>query len=75
LILSEKAIRAALSKGDEGMDKIATRFRVGTGTVQRIKAEMAERLACNACPLARDAPAPANRPCPLPRRGRASGLA
>jgi hypothetical protein len=28
-------------KGDEGMHKIATRFRVGTGTVQRIRAEMA----------------------------------
>jgi DNA invertase Pin-like site-specific DNA recombinase len=38
---TEKAIRAALSKGDEGMHKIATRFGVGTGTVQRIKAEMA----------------------------------
>jgi DNA invertase Pin-like site-specific DNA recombinase len=38
---TEKAIRAALSKGDEGMHKIAARFRVGTGTVQRIKAEMA----------------------------------
>jgi Resolvase, N terminal domain len=37
---TEKAIRAALANGDEGMHKIATRFRVGTGTVQRIKAEM-----------------------------------
>ena|ERR1700722_16021243 len=36
-----KAIRAALAKGDEGMHKIAARFKVGTGTVQRIKAEMA----------------------------------
>jgi DNA invertase Pin-like site-specific DNA recombinase len=39
--VTEKAIRAALSKGDEGMHKIAARFGVGTGTVQRIKAEMA----------------------------------
>jgi DNA invertase Pin-like site-specific DNA recombinase len=39
---TERAIRAALSKGDEGMHKIATRFRVGTGTVQRVKGEMAE---------------------------------
>jgi DNA invertase Pin-like site-specific DNA recombinase len=38
---TEKAIRAALSKGDTGMHKIAARFGVGTGTVQRIKAEMA----------------------------------
>jgi DNA invertase Pin-like site-specific DNA recombinase len=38
---TEKAIRAALSKGDAGMHKIADRFGVGTGTVQRIKAEMA----------------------------------
>jgi hypothetical protein len=36
---TEKAIRAALSKGDEGMHKIAARYGVGTGTVQRIKAE------------------------------------
>jgi hypothetical protein len=32
----------SVGEGDEGMHKIATRFRVGTGTVQRIKAEMAE---------------------------------
>jgi DNA invertase Pin-like site-specific DNA recombinase len=38
--VTEKAIRAALSKGDEGMHKIAGRFGVGTGTVQRIKAEI-----------------------------------
>jgi DNA invertase Pin-like site-specific DNA recombinase len=38
---TENAIRAALSKGDEGMHKIADRFGVGTGTVQRIRAEMA----------------------------------
>jgi hypothetical protein len=37
----EQAIRAALAKGDEGMHKIAARFGVGTGTVQRIRAEMA----------------------------------
>jgi DNA invertase Pin-like site-specific DNA recombinase len=36
----ESAIRDALRKGDAGMMKIATRFGVGTGTVQRIKAEM-----------------------------------
>lgn len=34
----EKKIKAALAKGDEGMQKIAKRYRVGTGTVQRIKA-------------------------------------
>jgi hypothetical protein len=28
-------------KGDAGMHKIAARFGVGTGTVQRVKAEMA----------------------------------
>jgi predicted ThiF/HesA family dinucleotide-utilizing enzyme len=38
---TEKAIRAALSKGREGIHKIAVRFGVGTGTVQRIEAEMA----------------------------------
>jgi diguanylate cyclase (GGDEF)-like protein len=38
---TEKAIRAALAKGEKGMHKIAARFKVGTGTVQRIKAEMA----------------------------------
>jgi DNA invertase Pin-like site-specific DNA recombinase len=37
----EKTIRAALQKGDAGMHKIAARFGVGTGTVQRIKADMA----------------------------------
>jgi DNA invertase Pin-like site-specific DNA recombinase len=36
----ENAIRDALRKGDAGMIRIATRFGVGTGTVQRIKAEM-----------------------------------
>jgi DNA invertase Pin-like site-specific DNA recombinase len=36
----ESAIRDALRKGDAGMMKIATRFGVGTGTVQRIKAKM-----------------------------------
>jgi hypothetical protein len=34
---TEKAIRAALSRGGEGMHKIAARFGVGTGTVQRIR--------------------------------------
>jgi hypothetical protein len=38
---TESAIRGALQKGDVGMHKIAARFGVGTGTVQRIKAEMA----------------------------------
>jgi DNA invertase Pin-like site-specific DNA recombinase len=38
---TEKAIRAALTNGEEGMHKIAARFGVGTGTVQRIKSEMA----------------------------------
>jgi hypothetical protein len=38
---TEKAIRAALTKCEEGMHKIAARFGVGTGTVQRIKSEMA----------------------------------
>jgi DNA invertase Pin-like site-specific DNA recombinase len=37
----ESAIRAALATGDAGMQKIAARFGVGTGTVQRIKSEMA----------------------------------
>ena len=37
----EAGIRGALQKGDLGMHKIAARFGVGTGTVQRIKAEMA----------------------------------
>jgi DNA invertase Pin-like site-specific DNA recombinase len=36
----ETAIRDALRKGDAGMIRIAERFGVGTGTVQRIKAEM-----------------------------------
>jgi hypothetical protein len=31
----------ALTKGEAGMHKIAARFGVGTGTVQRIKSEMA----------------------------------
>jgi DNA invertase Pin-like site-specific DNA recombinase len=38
---TEKAMRDALRKGDAGMQKIAARFGVGTGTVQRIKAGMA----------------------------------
>jgi DNA invertase Pin-like site-specific DNA recombinase len=36
----ESAIRDALQKGDAGMIRIGKRFGVGTGTVQRIKAEM-----------------------------------
>jgi DNA invertase Pin-like site-specific DNA recombinase len=36
----ENAIRDALQKDDAGIIKIATRFGVGTGTVQRIKAAM-----------------------------------
>ena len=39
--ITEKAIHDALQKGDAGMHKIAARFGVGTGTVQRIKEEMA----------------------------------
>ncbi len=35
----ENKIKTALLKGDEGMQKIAKRFGVGTGTVQRIKTE------------------------------------
>jgi hypothetical protein len=35
------AIRGASQKGDAGMHKIAARSGVGTGTVQRVKAEMA----------------------------------
>lgn len=35
-------IRQALRKGDCGMHKIAAEFGVGTGTVQRVKAEMQE---------------------------------
>jgi DNA invertase Pin-like site-specific DNA recombinase len=35
---TEDAIRAALVKGDAGILKIASRFKVGSGTVQRIKA-------------------------------------
>lgn len=38
---TESAIRKALQEGDTGIRKIAARFEVGTGTVQRIKAEMA----------------------------------
>jgi DNA invertase Pin-like site-specific DNA recombinase len=34
----ERAIRTALAKGDQGMLKIAGKFGVGSGTVQRIKA-------------------------------------
>jgi DNA invertase Pin-like site-specific DNA recombinase len=37
----ESKIKAALAKGDAGMLKIADKYGVGSGTVQRIKAEMA----------------------------------
>jgi DNA invertase Pin-like site-specific DNA recombinase len=37
----ESAIRKALAKGDKGILKIASELSVGSGTVQRIKAEMA----------------------------------
>jgi DNA invertase Pin-like site-specific DNA recombinase len=36
----EKAIRADLAKGDQGIRKIARLHDVGTGTVQRIRTEM-----------------------------------
>ena len=38
---TEKSIRKALAKGDRGILKVAAEFGVGSGTVQRIKAEMA----------------------------------
>ena len=38
---TEASIRKALVKGDRGILKIASEFGVGSGTVQRIKAEMA----------------------------------
>jgi DNA invertase Pin-like site-specific DNA recombinase len=37
----EQAIREALAKGDKGILKIAAEYGVGSGTVQRIKAELA----------------------------------
>jgi DNA invertase Pin-like site-specific DNA recombinase len=37
---TDAAIRKALKKGDVGIRRIAARLGVGTGTVQRIKAEM-----------------------------------
>jgi hypothetical protein len=40
---TEAAICKALKKGDTGIRKIATTLGVGTGTVQRIKAEMSAR--------------------------------
>lgn len=36
----EDRVRAALTAGNRGIRKIASEFRVGTGTVQRIKSEM-----------------------------------
>jgi len=38
---TERAIREALAKGDKGKHKIAAEMGVGSGTVARIKAEMA----------------------------------
>ena len=38
---TEASIRRALAKGDRGILKIASEFGVGSGTVQRIKAQMA----------------------------------
>jgi DNA invertase Pin-like site-specific DNA recombinase len=38
---TESAIRAALERGDKGKHKIAAEFGVGSGTVARIRAEMA----------------------------------
>jgi DNA invertase Pin-like site-specific DNA recombinase len=38
---TERKIKAALAKGEDGMLKIAERYGVGSGTVQRITAEMA----------------------------------
>jgi DNA invertase Pin-like site-specific DNA recombinase len=40
-----RKIKAALADGSEGMHKIAERYGVGTGTVQRIKAEMTKKAA------------------------------
>ena len=37
---TEMSIRKALAKGDRGILRIAAEFGVGSGTVQRIKAEM-----------------------------------
>jgi len=38
---TERSIRKALTNGDKGILKVAAEFGVGSGTVQRIKAEMA----------------------------------
>jgi DNA invertase Pin-like site-specific DNA recombinase len=40
----EEAIRAALRAGGKGMQAIAREIGVGTGTVQRVKAEMAQKI-------------------------------
>jgi DNA invertase Pin-like site-specific DNA recombinase len=40
----ESAVRQALSKGDIGIRKIARTLGIGTGTVQRIRAEMAAQV-------------------------------
>jgi hypothetical protein len=37
---TEQAIRTALASDDQGMLKITARFKVGSGTVQRLKADM-----------------------------------
>jgi DNA invertase Pin-like site-specific DNA recombinase len=42
---TEASIKKALAKGDRGMLKVAAEFGVGSGTVQRIKAEMATEAA------------------------------
>jgi len=42
---TEASIRKALARADRGMLKIAAEFGVGSGTVQRIKAEMATEAA------------------------------
>ena len=39
---TEASIRKALAKGDKGMLRIAAEFGVGSGTVQRVKAEMVD---------------------------------
>ena len=42
---TEAAIRQSLQRGDEGIRKIAVRFKVGTGTVPRIKGALVESVA------------------------------
>lgn len=38
----EEAIRRSLKEGDKEMHNIAAEYGVGTGTVQRVKAELAQ---------------------------------